>query len=117
MIGGNTMKNIFKIFKENQALREENKLLQAQIEALSTFKENFDKFYHDVTNVHYVKIDRKQVRLQSLSLIEDCIPTEYIKEHITMDFAKQLEPFIKYDLQDDYTSERKSLVAWIDILR
>ena len=67
--------------------------------------------------MHYVKVDREQVRLQSLSLIEDCMPAEYIKEHITRDFAKQLEPFIKYNLQDDYISERKSLVAWIDILR
>lgn len=111
------MKNIFKIFKENQMLREENKLLQAKIEALNTFKENFDKFYHDVTSVHYVKIDREQVKLQSLSLMEDFVPAEYIKEHISRDFAKQLEPFIKYDIQDDRMSGRKALVAWVDVLR
>ena len=49
------MRNIFKTFKENKELLEENKILKAKNESLTQFRKNFDNYYRDISDTKVIK--------------------------------------------------------------
>ena len=98
------MKNIFKTFKENEKLIEENKILKAQNEALAQFRKSFEAYYREVSGVKIITRNYDNI----VTLNATCIlgemgayyPVEEFKRKIIYDISKQLEPFVEYDMVD-----------------
>lgn len=78
------MRNIFKTFKENKRLLEENKLLKAQNDALAEFRKSFDNYYNDISGVRVItrNYDKKLVLTGSYSLDRNGMycPTDVCKD-------------------------------------
>ena len=114
------MRNIFKTFKENKRLIEENKILKAQNEALTEFRKGFDKFYNDIADVKVITrtYDKKLVLSGTFSLDRDTMycPTDRCKEYIADHIAKQLVPLIEYDVVDNRAYGTKDMVGRLTIL-
>lgn len=117
----NDMRNIFKTFKENKALIEENKLLKAQNDALMNYKESFDKFYRDTTNTKILLRYWDQIvevtGIVSINEEYRSLPVSVYKDQIINDLTKKLSPFIEYDLRDDnyLSGNNKILVGKLKI--
>ena len=114
------MKNIFKVFKENKRLAEENKLLKAQNEALTEFRKGFDKFYNDISSVKVItrSYDKKLVLSGTYSLDRNGMycPTDICKQRIADDISRQLLPLIEYDVADNRAYGTKDIVGRLTIL-
>lgn len=114
------MKNIFKTFKENKRLTEENKVLKAQYESLMEFKENFDRYYHDISDVRIIErsYDNRVVLNSSLALdMENSYcPTDICKERIVYEIAKKLMPFVEFDVVDNKAYGVKDLIGRLIVL-
>lgn len=114
------MRNIFKTFKENKSLLEENKILKAQNEALMQFKESFDSYYRTISGVKFIPVSYdNQVILNSvLTLDEEYMhcPISICKERIADNLSKQLLPFIEFDLIDNYAYRSRDLIGKLIIL-
>ena len=99
------MKNIFKTFKENEKLIEENKILKAQNEALEQFRAAFDDYYHKISGVNIIKKNYgRQVVLNETFKFDDrtaCFPIEECKRRLISNMARQIEPFVEFDVVDD----------------
>ena len=93
------------VFKENKKLLEENKILKAQSEALEKFRVNFDNYYHETSGIKMIaKSYDKQVVLNGTFRFDDrmaCCPIEECKRRLISDMARQLEPFVEFDVVDD----------------
>ena len=114
------MRNIFKTFKENERLSEENKILKAQYESLMEFKKNFDKYYHDISDVRIIErsYNNKIVLNSTLTLdIENSYcPTDICKERIVQEIAKKLMPFVEFDVVDNRAYGVKDLIGRLIVL-
>lgn len=114
------MRNIFKTFKENKSLLEENKLLKAQNEALTEFRKNFDNYYHDISGVKVItrSYDNKVVLSGTFSLDREgaYCPTDMCKEDIAYKISRQLLPLIEYDVIDNKACGTKSIVGRLIVL-
>lgn len=99
------MKNIFKIFKENKKLIEENKILKAQNEALEKFRVSFDNYYHETSGTKIIgKSYDKQVVLNGTFKFDDRMvycPIEECKRRLINDMTRELEQFVEFDVVDD----------------
>lgn len=113
------MKNIFKVFKENKRLTEENRILKAQNDALQEFRKNFDNYYNDVscTRVITRQYDKKMVLSGSFSLDRNGMycPIDVCKEHITRDISRQLLPVIEFDVIDNEAYGTKDIVGRLTV--
>ena len=114
------MRNIFKTFKENQKLLEENKILKAQNEALVEFRKSFDNYYKDISGVKFItKNYDKHLTLQaSVSMDRENMycPTDICKERIARELAQQLMPVIEYDVADNRAYGTKEIVGRLTVL-
>jgi hypothetical protein len=114
------MKNIFKTFKENKKLLEENKLLKAQNEALAEFRKSFDNYYADISDVKIIhRNHNKQLVLSAtVSLNHDnlCCPIDVCKEEIVDQISKQLLPLVEFKVVDDPFHITKDIVGRLTIL-
>lgn len=114
------MKNIFKTFKDNKRLLEENKILKAQIEALEKFRNNFDKYYHDVSAPRVIenKYDNIVVLNGSYNFNNDMyrFPIEECKKRIIHDMSMQLMPYVEFDVVDNDAYRTKTLVGRLNIV-
>ena len=100
------MRNIFKIFKENKELKEENKILTSKTEALTEFRKNFDKFYNSMSS--YKIVERRYDNAIVLggafhfdNMGDIHYPTDECKRIVVQEIARQLEPYIEFDLVDN----------------
>lgn len=113
------MRNIFKTFKENQKLLEENKILRAQNEALTEFRKNFDSYYKDVSGVKFItrNYDKHLTLQASVSMDREnmCCPTDICKERIARELAQQLMPVIEYDVADNRAYGTKDIVGRLTV--
>ena len=114
------MRNIFKTFKENKKLLEQNKILKAQNESLIQFKKSFDDYYHKISGVKIIATQqRNQVVLNSILTLDSdgmhC-PIDVCKRHIVGDISQQLLPFIEFDVVDNNPYQTKDLVGKLTIL-
>lgn len=109
------MRNIFKAFKENKRLLEENKLLKAQNEALAEFRKSFDNYYNDISGVRVItkNYDKNIVLSASFSLDRDGLyyPTDMYKEKIVSQISKQLLPLVEFDIVDNESFGTKDIVG------
>ena len=114
------MRNIFKTFKENKVLLEENKLLKAQNEALIEFRKSFDNYYHDISGVKVItkNYDNKVVLSGTFSLDREgaYYPTDMCKEDIARKISRQLLPFIEFDVVDNETYGTKDIIGRLVVL-
>jgi hypothetical protein len=114
------MRNIFKAFKENKRLLEENKLLKAQNEALTEFRKSFDNYYNDISGVKVItkNYDKKMVLSGTFSLDRDGMycPTDFCKEKIINQISRQLLPFVEFDVVDNESYGTKDIVGRLTIL-
>ena len=114
------MRNIFKTFKENERLLEENKLLKAQNDALAEFRKKFDNYYNDISGVRVItrNYDKKLVLTGSYSLDQNGMycPTDVCKEYIVREISKQLLPLIEYDVTDNEAYGTKNIVGRLTVL-
>lgn len=114
------MRNIFKTFKENKVLLEENKRLKAQNEALMSFKGNFDNYYRNISGIKMIPVtyDNKIVLSGSYRLDDVSMhyPIAMIKEHIAKDMAKNILPLIEFDIVDNVDYGTRDFVGRIVIL-
>lgn len=114
------MRNIFKTFKENKALLEENKLLKAQNEALAEFRKSFDNYYNDVSGVRVItrNYDKKMVLSGSFSLDRDGLycPTDVCKEKIISQISRQLLPLVEFDVVDNEPYGTKDIIGRLTIM-
>ena len=109
------MRNIFKTFKYNKILIEENKILKAQNDALTKFKENFDKYYHDISSPKIISrtYDNTVVLSGSYYLNNDLyqLPVDECKKRIIKDMSSQLMPYVNFDVVDNDMYGTKNLVG------
>lgn len=114
------MKNIFKIFKENKKLSEENKLLKVQNDALTEFRKSFDNYYNDISGVRVIirNYDKKMVLSGTFSLDRDGMycPIDACKEDIVRKISRQLLPFIEFDVVDNEPYGTKDIIGRLTIL-
>lgn len=116
------MRNIFKTFKDNKQLIEENKILKAKNEALENFKGTFDDFYHSITSTKYVdRVHYDRVVLQGAFNLDDeyslhC-PADICKKEISARIAEQLEPYIEFDIVDNRAYGTKVLVGKLSVMK
>lgn len=116
------MRNIFKTFKENKTLSEENHTLKAQIETLNEFKKNFDDYYHSISSHKIVeKRYANTIVLGGAFMfdnIEDmCCSADYCKQRVVDEIVKQLEPYIEFDLVDNRAYGTKTLKGQLTVVR
>jgi hypothetical protein len=115
------MKNIFKTFKENKKLSEENKLLRAQNEALTEFRKNFDNYYADISGVKIIcrDYDKQLVLSATFSLNNETLycPIDVCKEEIVKKISKQLLPLVDFIVVDDPKHMTKDIVGRLTILK
>lgn len=114
------MRNIFKTFKENKRLSEENKILKAQNDSLTQFRKNFDNYYRDISGVKIV--ERRYDNTITLNGVfnfseaqELYFPTDMCKEQIIKEISKQLISYIEFDVIDNAYGT-KSMVGRLNIL-
>lgn len=114
------MRNILKTFTENERLLEENKILKAQYESLMEFKNNFDKYYHDISGARIIErsYDNKVVLngVFSLDMENSHCPTDICKEHIVHEIAKKLMPYVEFDVVDNRAYGVKDLIGRLIVL-
>lgn len=114
------MRNIFKTFKENKRLSEENKILKAQYESLLEFKKNFDSYYHDISDVKIIErsYDNKVVLNGTLTLDTEnsYCPTDICKERIVHEISRKLMPFVEFDVIDNEAYGTKDLIGRLFVL-
>ena len=114
------MRNIFKTFKENGKLTEENKILKAQYESLMEFKSNFDRYYHDISDVRIIErsYDNKVILngVFTLDMENSHCPTDVCKDYIVHEIAKKLMPFVEFDVVDNRAYGVKDLVGRLIVL-
>ena len=114
------MRNIFKTFKENKTLLEENKLLKARNEALTEFRKNFDNYYNDISGVRVItrNYDKKMVLSGSFSIDRNGLycPTDVCKEKIVNQISKQILPLVEFDVVDNEPYGTKDIVGKLTIL-
>lgn len=114
------MKNIFKVFKENKALLEENKILKAQNEALTEFRKSFDKYYNDVSSVPVItKTYDKNVVLTGVFSLDECnidYPMDLCKQEIVRKMSEKLLPFIEFDIVDNKSYGTKDIRGKVIVL-
>ena len=114
------MRNIFKTFKENQKLLEENKILKAQNEALAEFRKGFDDYYKDVSGVKFItrNYDKHLTLQAAVSMDRENMycPTDICKERIARELAQQLIPVIEYDVADNRAYGTKDIVGRLTVL-
>lgn len=114
------MRNIFKTFKENERLLEENKILKAQNEALAEFRKSFDNYYKDISGVKVItRTYDKNLTLQAaVSMDREHMyhPTDVCKELIAQELSKQLMPLIEYDVADNRAYGTKDMVGRLTVL-
>ena len=114
------MRNIFKTFKENKSLLEENKLLKAQNEALTEFRKSFDSYYNDVSGARVIarNYDNKMVLSGSFSLDRNGMyyPIDVCKEKIVSQISRQLLPLVEFDIIDNEPYGIKDIVGRLTIL-
>lgn len=114
------MRNIFKTFKENERLLEENKLLKAQNDALVEFRKNFDNYYNSISGVKVITRDRTNslVVQAAVSLDRENMycPTDVCKERLVRELANQLSQFIEYDVVDNRAYGTKDIVGRLTVL-
>jgi hypothetical protein len=106
------MINLFKTYErnkelleENKTLIEENKNLKSQIECLSQFRQNFDKYYEEITGTKLIiKHDCDMITVTGVCNIdwEDLhYPVEEYKETIAREITEKILPLIDFDLIDN----------------
>lgn len=114
------MKNIFRTFKENKQLLEENRLLKAQNEALTEFRKSFDNYYNDISGVRVItrNYDKKMVLSGSFSLDKYGLycPTDICKEKIVSQISRQLLQFVEFDVIDNEPYGTKDIVGRLTVL-
>lgn len=114
------MKKIFKAFKENKRLLEENKLLKAQNEALAEFRKSFDNYYNNISGVRVItkNYDKNIVLSASFSLDRDGLyyPTDMYKEKIASQISKQLLPLVEFDIVDNESYGTKDIVGRLIVM-
>lgn len=114
------MRNIFKTFKENKNLLQENELLKAQNKALMEFRKNFDNYYHAISGAKVMtrSYDNKAILSGTVSLDREGLywPTDVCKEDIAHKISRQLLPFIEYDVIDNEAYGTKSIVGRLIVL-
>lgn len=114
------MRNIFKVFKENKSLLEENRLLKAQNDALTEFRKSFDNYYHDISGVRVIirNYDKNIVLNGTFSLDRYGMynPTDVCKEKIVNQISRQLLPFVEFDVVDNELYGTKDIVGRLIIL-
>lgn len=114
------MKNIFKTFKENKKLLEENKLLKAQNDALIEFRKNFDNYYADISGVKIIhrNYDKQLVLSATFSLNNDTLycPIDVCKEKIVNQISRQLLPLVEFEVVDNKFRGTKDIVGKLTIL-
>ena len=114
------MRNIFKTFKENERLIEENKILKVQYESLMEFKSNFDRYYHDISDVRVIErsYDNKVILngVFTLDTENSYCPTDICKDHIVHEIAKKLMPFIEFDVVDNRAYGVKDLIGRLIVM-
>lgn len=108
------MRNIFKTFKDNKRLIEENKILKAQNESLTQFRENFDKYYHDISTPKIIerRYDDVITLNGSFNFNEDMyyLPIDECKKRIVKDISNNLMPYVEFDVVDNMHGT-KSLIG------
>ena len=113
------MRNIFKTFKENKVLLEENKLLKAQNEALAEFRKSFDNYYNDVSGARVItrNYDKKMVLSGSFSLDRNGMycPIDVCKEKIVSQISRQLLPLVEFDIIENEPYGIKDIVGRLTI--
>lgn len=114
------MRNIFKTFKENKKLLEENKLLKAQNEALSEFRKSFDNYYNEVSGVRLItrNCDKKVVLSGTFSLDREGMhcPIDMCKDYIIRKISQQILQFIEFDVVDNEPYNTKDIVGRLIVL-
>jgi hypothetical protein len=114
------MRNIFKTFKENKRLEEENKLLKAQNEALTEFRKSFDNYYNNISCVKVItrNYDKQVVIKASHSLDRDSMycPVDVCKEDIARKMARELLPLIEFDIVDNKAYGIKEIVGRLIVM-
>lgn len=114
------MRNIFKTFKENKSLLEENKLLKAQNEALTEFRKSFDNYYNDISGARVItrNYNKKMVLSGSFSIDRNGLycPTDVCKEKIVNQISKQILPLVEFDVVDNEPYGVKDIVGRLTIL-
>lgn len=116
------MRNIFKTFKENKTLSEENRTLKAQIETLNEFKKNFDDYYHSISSHRVIekKYDNATVLggVFMFDNIDDMnCSADYCKKEVINQISRQLEPYVEFDLVDNRAYGTKSLRGKLTVLK
>jgi hypothetical protein len=114
------MKNIFKTFKENKRLEEENRLLKAQNEALIEFRKSFDDYYNNISGVKVItrNYDKQVVIKASYRLDRDSMycPVDVCKEDIARKMSRELLPLIEFDIIDNNAYGTKDIVGRLIVL-
>lgn len=116
------MRNIFKAFKENKTLSEENHTLKVQIEALNEFKKNFDDYYHSISSHRIIEKKYDKTIVLGGAFMFDNIDdmncsADYCKKRVINEIVKQLEPYIEFDLVDNKTYGTKTLKGQLTVVR
>ena len=115
------MKNIFKTFKENKKLLEENKLLKAQNEALTEFRKNFDNYYTDISGIKIIHRDYdKQLMLNAtFSLNNETLycPIDMCKEEIVKKITRQILPLVEVEVVDNPVHMTKDIIGRLIVLK
>lgn len=114
------MKNIFKTFKENKRLSEENKILKAQNESLMQFKDNFDNYYHNISGVKIIEKHYDDTVVVNGAFTLDAqgvyCPTDICKERIIQDISRRLMPYVEFDVVDNEAYGTKDLVGRLFVM-
>ena len=115
------MRNIFKTFKENKKLLEENRVLSSQITALTEFKKSFDDYYQSISSHRIIEkrygntvVVSGALKLDDLSM--HC-PQDECKRRVVNEIAQQLEPYVEFDLVDDRYYGTKTYVGRLMVLQ
>lgn len=116
------MRNIFKTFKDNKQLIEENKILKSKNDALENFKESFDKFYYSISSTKWVdRVYYDRVVLQGAFYLDDeyslrC-PSDICKKEIANRIAEQLQPYIEFDVIDNEAYGTKVWIGKLSVMK
>jgi hypothetical protein len=116
------MRNIFKTFKENKTLLEENHTLKVQIEALNEFKKIFDDYYHSISSHKIIEKKYDNAIVLGGAFMFDNIDemycsANYCKKRVIDEIVKQLEPYIEFDLVDNKAYGAKTLKGRLTVVR
>lgn len=107
--------SIFRVFKENKQLTQENRDLKLKLEALNSFKSSFVNFYNDLTSTRFFeKSSGEKIILTaatSVSIENLDVPMEVLEDTIVRDMAFKLKPFIQFELMDSPCLRGKELVG------